>query len=157
MLAQLGDRAEAHRPVRKLGLDRAVRVKHIGHAVDDSGFEDSGCARFLARGIAPMMRAGLYPPVHVKTLRSQKLPMLLTHRKLLQSKAIAIENDLRGTLRDFGLKVGMVGKVKFEARIRELVETSRPGGAGRADAHCSAGATRTDRHPASPFAGHCPG
>ena len=48
--------------------------------------------------------------------------MLLTHRKLLQSQAIAIENDLRGTLRNFGLKVGMVGKVKFEARIRELVE-----------------------------------
>ena len=48
--------------------------------------------------------------------------MLLTHRKLLQSKAIAIENDLRGTLRNFGLKVGLVGKVKFEARIRELVE-----------------------------------
>jgi transposase len=60
--------------------------------------------------------------VHVKTLRSQKLRMLLTHRQLLQSKAIAIENDLRGTLRNFGLKVGMVGKVKFEARIRELVE-----------------------------------
>jgi transposase len=75
-----------------------------------------------ARGVAQMMRAGLYRPVHVKTLRSQKLRMLLTHRKLLQSKAIAIENDLRGTLRNFGLKVGMVGKVKFEARIKELVE-----------------------------------
>jgi len=62
---------------------------------------------------------GLYRPVHVKTLRSQKLRMLLTHRKLLQSKAIAIENDLRGTLRNFGLKVG---KVRFEARIQELVE-----------------------------------
>jgi hypothetical protein len=48
--------------------------------------------------------------------------MLLTHRKLLQSKAIAIENDLRGTLRNFGLKVGMVGTVKFEGRIEELVE-----------------------------------
>src|SRR5437660_3887350 len=48
--------------------------------------------------------------------------MLLTHRKLLQSKAIAIENDLRGTLRNFGLKVGMVGTVKFEGRIKELVE-----------------------------------
>src|SRR5437763_3940427 len=57
-----------------------------------------------ARGIAQMMRAGLYRPVHVKTLRSQKLRMLLTHRKLLQSKAIAIDNDLRGTLRNFGLK-----------------------------------------------------
>jgi hypothetical protein len=47
--------------------------------------------------------------------------MLLTHRNLLQSKAIAIENDLRATLRNFGLKVGMVGTVKFEARIKELV------------------------------------
>ena len=75
-----------------------------------------------ARGMAQMMRAGLYRPVHVKTLRSQKLRMLLTHRKLLQSKAIAIENDLRGTLRNFGLKVGVVGKVKFESRIKELVE-----------------------------------
>ena len=71
-----------------------------------------------ARGIAQMMRVGLYRPVHVKTLRSQKLRMLLTHRKLLQSKAIAIDNDLRGTLRNFGLKVGMVGTVKFEARIK---------------------------------------
>jgi len=75
-----------------------------------------------ARGIAQMMRAGLYRPVHVKTIRSQKLRMLLTHRKLLQSKAIAIENDLRATLRNFGLKVGMVGTVKFDARIKELVE-----------------------------------
>jgi transposase len=48
--------------------------------------------------------------------------MMLTHRKLLQSKAIAIENDLRGTLRNFGLKVGIAGKTKFEARIKELVE-----------------------------------
>jgi transposase len=76
-----------------------------------------------ARGIARMMRVGMYRPVHVKTLRSQKLRMLLTHRKLLQSKAIAIENELRWTLRNFGLKVGMVGTVRFEARIQELVET----------------------------------
>src|SRR5215510_13928528 len=75
-----------------------------------------------ARGIAQMMRAGLYGPVPVKTLRRQKLRMLLTHRKLLQSQAIAIENDLRGTLRNFGLKVGMVGTVKFEARIKERLE-----------------------------------
>jgi transposase len=75
-----------------------------------------------ARGIAQMMRVGLYRPVHVKTLRSQKLRMLLVHRKLLQSKSIAIENDLRGTLRNFGLKVGVAGTAKFEARIKELVE-----------------------------------
>jgi transposase len=54
----------------------------------------------------------------MKTLRSQKLRMLLVHRKLLQSKSIAIENDLRGTLRNFELKVGVAGTAKFEARIR---------------------------------------
>jgi transposase len=47
--------------------------------------------------------------------------MLLTSRKLLQAKAIDIESDLRGTLRNFGLKVGMISTVKFETRIRELV------------------------------------
>ena len=73
-------------------------------------------------GIAQMMRVGLYRPVHVKTLRSQKLRTLLTHGKLLQSKAIAVENDLRASLRNFGLKVGVVGTVKFETRIEELVE-----------------------------------
>ena len=39
-----------------------------------------------ARGIAQMMRAGLYRPVHVKTLRSQKLRTLLTHRKLFSRR-----------------------------------------------------------------------
>src|SRR3979411_1160879 len=75
-----------------------------------------------ARGIAQMMRFGLYRPVHVKPLASQKRRMLLTSRQLLQAKALRIENDLRGTLRNFGLKVGVVGTAKFEARIKELVE-----------------------------------
>jgi len=49
-----------------------------------------------------MMRVNLFRPVHVKTLASQKLRALLTARKLLQGKAIAIENDIRGLLRNFG-------------------------------------------------------
>ena len=96
-----------------------VETRHM-HAVLKAQINKTD--RNDARGIAQMMRAGLYRPVHVKTLRSQKLRMLLTHRKLLQSKAIAIENDLRTTLRNCGLKVGVVGTVKFEARIKELVE-----------------------------------
>jgi transposase len=75
-----------------------------------------------ARGIAQMMRVNLFLPVHVKTLASQKHRALMTARKLLQEKAIAIENDIRGLLRNFGLKVGIVGTVKFEQRIQELVE-----------------------------------
>jgi hypothetical protein len=81
--------------------------------------------------------------------------MLLTHRKLLQSKAIAIENDLRATLRNFGLKVGMVGKVRFEERIKELVENLPDlAVAGRTAARCPPGSSGADRHPAPPIAGH---
>src|ERR1700728_474249 len=101
--------------------------------------------RNAARGMAQMMRVGLYRPVHVKMLRSQKLRMLLTHRQLLLSKAIALENDLRGTLRNYGLKVGMIGKVKFEARIRKLVE-DLPDLAVLVEPmpHCPAGVTGID-------------
>ena len=55
----------------------------------------------------------------------QKLRMLLAHRKLLQSKAIAIENDLRATLRNFGLKVGVpIANLIRLAKSSELDEAS---------------------------------
>src|SRR5580693_6298934 len=54
-----------------------------------------------ARGIAQMMRVGLFKPVHVKTLVAQEQRMLLTSRKLLQRKLLDVELDLRGTLRNF--------------------------------------------------------
>lgn len=75
-----------------------------------------------ARGIAQMMRVNLFRPVHVKTLTSQKRRALLTARKLLQEKALAFENDIRGLLRNFGLKVGIARVGKFENRINELLE-----------------------------------
>src|ERR1700746_4083951 len=74
-----------------------------------------------ARGIAQMMRVGLFKPVHVKTLAAQEQRMLLTSRKLLQRKLLDLELDLRGTLRNFGLKIGAVSRSRYELRIRELV------------------------------------
>jgi len=74
-----------------------------------------------ARGIAQMMRVGLFKPVHVKTLVAQEQRMLLTSRKLLQRKLLDLECELRGTLRNFGLKVGVVSGSRYEARVRELV------------------------------------
>jgi transposase len=75
-----------------------------------------------ARGIAQMMRVGLYRPVHVKTAASQEKRTLLAARKLLQGQNRAIENDLRGLLRSFGLKVGPISAGAFEARVRQLVD-----------------------------------
>src|SRR5438552_3380030 len=41
--------------------------------------------------------------------------------KVLQRKLLDLESDLRGTLRNFGLKVGVVSGGRYEARVRELV------------------------------------
>ncbi len=77
-----------------------------------------------ARGIAQMMRVGLFKPVYVKTQRSQEIRALLTARKFLQAKIIDTENNLRGLLRNFGLKVGHVTRIHFERRIRDLLKTT---------------------------------
>jgi len=73
-----------------------------------------------ARAIAQAMRVGWYTAVHVKTAESQELRLLLTNRKTLQTSRVALENEIRGTLKAFGLKVGRVSVSVFEARVIEL-------------------------------------
>jgi transposase len=75
-----------------------------------------------ARAIAHVMRVGWYSVVHIKSGISQELRMLLANRKTLLTKQIDIENEIRGTLRVFGLKLsGRVTKASFEGRALELV------------------------------------
>jgi transposase len=96
-----------------------VETRHM-HAAPSARINKSG--RNDALGIAQMMRVGLFKAVHVKTPASQQRRLLLTSRKLLQRKVHDIENDLRGQPRNFGLKVGVVGAARFDARVRELVD-----------------------------------
>ncbi|WP_085033691.1 IS110 family transposase [Ensifer aridi] len=126
------------KPLARIGLEAGPLLQWLFSAMVEAGLpavciETRHAKAFLqaqinktdrndARGIAQMMRVNLFRPVHVKTLTSQRRRALLTARKLAQEKAIAIENDIRGILRNFGLKVGVVGTAGFEARIRELVE-----------------------------------
>jgi transposase len=49
-----------------------------------------------ARGIAQMMRVGLYKPVHVKTIRSQEIRMLLTARRFVQTSPSAVIQAFAG-------------------------------------------------------------
>ena len=74
-----------------------------------------------ARGMAQLMRMGWFRPVHAKAPMVQEIRALLTARKLLVAKLRDVKSSIRGILRGFGLKVGVVSKGKFEARIRELV------------------------------------
>ena len=53
--------------------------------------------------------------------------MLLTSRKLLQRKLLDVESDLRGTLRNFGLKVGVVSTAANSKRGSASWSRALPG------------------------------
>ena len=73
-----------------------------------------------ARGIAQLIRMDWFRPVHCKSVGSQEVRALLVGRKLLLGKLLDVEFSIRGILRGFGLKMGMVTRRNFEARVREL-------------------------------------
>ncbi len=74
-----------------------------------------------ARGIAQLLRMGWFRPVHAKSPPAQEVRALLTGRKLLQTKRVDVELSIRGILRGFGIKVGVISKGRYEARIEELI------------------------------------
>src|SRR5271156_2698838 len=74
-----------------------------------------------ARAIAHAMRVGWFTAVHVKSTESQELRLLLSNRRTLLEKRVAIDNEIRGTLKAFGFKLGAVTVAAFEARVLELL------------------------------------
>lgn len=75
-----------------------------------------------AIGIARLLQMGWFRPVHCKSVSAQELRAVLSTRKSLQQALINLELSLRGVLRNFGLKMGPVTRVRFEVRVRELVD-----------------------------------
>ena len=75
-----------------------------------------------ARGIAQMVRVDLIRAVHVKTASSQHKRLLLANRRFLLKQVCDMGASIRGTLRNFGLKVGRVSRQRFGARVLGLVE-----------------------------------
>jgi transposase len=63
---------------------------------------------------------GWFRPVHCKSTGSQEVRALLVARKQLLGKLRDVEFSIRGILRGFGLKMGVVTRKGFEERVREL-------------------------------------
>ena len=110
-----------------------------------------------ALGIAQLLRMGWFRPVHCKSVSSQEIRALLAARKALQEGAIAIELSMRGLLRGFGLKIGLVSKGLLEARARELAEGNGPQGIGYVNvawSGCSARRACSHRQTPSRYCAH---
>jgi transposase len=75
-----------------------------------------------ARGIAQLIRLGWFKSVHVKAPSAQETRAILNGRRFLVDKLTGIENSIRASLRNFGLKMGQVSRSKWAPRARELAE-----------------------------------
>jgi transposase len=105
--------------LKKAGLSaELLETRHVRNAFKTMPVKTD---RKDARGIAQLMRLGWFRPVHCKSMEAQETRMMLTARKLVQTKLQDVENSLRGILRGFGLKVGRVTPRQFETRIKELI------------------------------------
>ena len=71
-----------------------------------------------ARGIAEMMRLGHYRPVHVKSKASQVLRTILIARRKFVDHMLAIEDSIRGLLKVHGLKLGLIHRARFAAKLK---------------------------------------
>ena len=89
-----------------------------------------------ARGIAQMMRVGLFKPVHVKTLVAQEQRMLLTSRKTLSAQATGCGVRFTWHTAEFWSE-GWGGKVVADTMHGSVNSLRASRGWPRSSSHCS--------------------
>jgi transposase len=108
-----------HRGLERLGLKMVLlETRHLHAALKAQGNKTD---KNDALGVAQLVRSGWYRDVHVKSEASYRLRLLLTPRRALKHKFLDLENEIRHSLKVFGVKLSAVGRVGFEARVRELI------------------------------------
>jgi len=76
-----------------------------------------------ARGIAQILRSGWYSRVHVKSIESHHIRMLLSSRRAVLSKCVDLENEVRGLFKVFGIKLPpKLAHGAFDVTVRDIIE-----------------------------------
>lgn len=77
-----------------------------------------------AHGIAQIVRTGWYNAVHMKSRQSHEITTLLSARKVLLTKCIDLENEIRGLVKAFGIRLPAPLKRRhFDEAVRETIES----------------------------------
>lgn len=126
-------------PIHQVGLEAGTLTQHLTCGLTEAGF-DVVCmeARQVnaalsamrnktdkndARGIAQLLRSGWYSRVHVKSVESHYTRALLTSRKVMQRKCLDLENEIRGLLKVFRVKLPIrLRGGAFEEAVRGTIE-----------------------------------
>ena len=109
--------------LRAAGLRLVVmEARHVKAAL---GAMRNKTDRNDTRGIAQILRSGRYREAHVKSLESHYVRTLLASRKALVRKCIDLENEVRGLLKVFGIKLRKgIRHGAFDRAAREPVEAN---------------------------------
>lgn len=142
--------------ITRVGLEAGTLSQYLTYGLQSAGFEvicmearqvkvalsamRNKTDKHDARGIAQLLRCGWYRPVHVKSMASHHIRMLLASRKAVLSKCIDLENDIRGLFKVFGIKLPpKLGHGAFDAQVRGHHRSGRdPLACNAADAGCPA-------------------
>lgn len=128
--------------IKQVGFEAGTLTQYLTYGLQAAGFEviclearqvaatlaamRNKTDRNDARGLAQILRSGWYRRVHVKSIESHQVRALLSSRKTILSKCVDLENELRGLLKIFGVRLALrVGHGSFDQAVRTTV-TSDP-------------------------------
>ena len=104
------------------------RLQRVGLAAAALKAQRSKTDKNDARGLAQVVRSCWFKTVHVKSEGSHRLKLLLAHRRTLKRKLLDIENEVRHSMKAFGLMLGRrVQSASFMQHGRDLVCSCGPG------------------------------
>ena len=125
--------------IESVGLEAGTLTQYLTYGLQAAGFEAicmearqvkaalsamrNKTDKHDARGIAQLLRTGWYSRVHVKSMQSHHIRMLLTSRKAVLSKCVDLENEIRGLFKIFGIKLPpKLGHGAFDVTVRDIIE-----------------------------------
>ena len=120
--------------IKQVGLEAGTLTQYLTYGLQKAGFEviclearqtaatlaamRNKTDRNDARGLAQILRTGWYRTVHVKSLESHQVRALLASRKAILTKCVDLENELRGLLKIFGVRLASAGRPRQLRRSR---------------------------------------
>jgi transposase len=126
--------------IESLALEAGTLTQYLTYGLQSAGFEvicmearqvkgalsamRNKTDKHDARGIAQILRCGWYSKVHVKSIESHHIRMLLSSRRAVLSKCVDLENEVRGLFKIFGIKLPpKLGHGAFDVTVRAIIET----------------------------------
>jgi len=125
--------------IESLALEAGTLTQYLTYGLQSAGFEvicmearqvkgalsamRNKTDKHDARGIAQILRSGWYSQVHVKSIESHHIRMLLSSRRAVLSKCVDLENEVRGLFKIFGIKLPpKLGHGAFDVTVRDIIE-----------------------------------